>query len=193
MPIDEMMILLKKFDNLARLINYHIGIHEGFELQDVYKLIHQSVFGPEHLGGGVSDHSIAEEMERLTVEAEEPLLEPISLDANACRINLRAIKRLRIPPGQVARPVQESAETFSRDRAELSRLWREVGNSLSALSCRFSNEDFEEMTRLLRKGNYPPMRHSSSYRAHNRPAYRVLLKSQLEIVMPDLSASDLWR
>jgi hypothetical protein len=182
-----------KFDNLTQLLNYHIRIHEGFGLRDVYKLIHQSVFGPEHLGEGISEHSIEKEMEGLAIETKEPLLEPISVDATACRINLRAMKRRAISPTSVARAVRESAGKFSRDMDELLRLWREVGDSLNSLSCRFRDEDFEQMIRLLREKGYPPIHHSSSYREHNKPAYRVLLRSELESVMPDLSASDLWR
>ncbi len=184
---------MKKFNSLTELINYHISRHEGFELDDVYKLLHQSVFGPEHLGEGVSEHAIARETNDAGIEPGEPLLEPISTNRDSCRINLRAVKRLGISPAIVARAMKESASRFSRDRGELSRLWDEVGASLNELTGGFRRKDFEELTQRLRTRNYPPMRHSPAYRERNRPAYRVVLRSELELLMPGLRASDLWR
>lgn len=187
------MISMKKFHSLSDLINYHINRHRGFELDDAYKLLHQSVFGPEHLGEGVSEHTIAKEMDDAGIEPEERLLEPISMDITACRINLRAVKRLGVSPALVARAVKKSAAQFSRDRGELSRLWYEVGASLDELTGGFGREDFEELTQRLREKHYPPLHHSPSYRECNRPAYRVVLRGALELLMPDSRASDLWR
>jgi len=184
---------MNKFQALSDLINYHIDAHQGFELVDVYKLLHQSVFGPEHLGAGASERSIEREMNDAGSEPEEPLLEPISMDLSACRIHFRAMKRLGISPAIVARAMKESAAQFSRDRGEMFRLWHEVGTSLGELSGGFRREDFEELTRRVGEKDYPPMHHSSSYRERNRPAYRVLLRSELELLMPDLPASGLWR
>ena len=181
-----------QFDNLIQVINYHIRIHRGFELRDAYKLIHQSIFGPEHLGEGIQADAIAEEMDNAGIESEESLLEPISIDTSACRINLRTARRVEVAPGIIAEAVRKSAGKFSRDYAELSRLWHEVGTSLDDLSGGFSPGDYEKLTRLLGEEDYPPVHHSALYRERNRPAYRVVLRGELQLLMPDLPASDLW-
>ena len=188
-----MRISVEQFDTLTQLINYHIRIHSGFELHDAYKLIHQSVFGPEHLGEGILADSIAGEMDTAGIESGESLLEPVSVDMGACRMNLRAAKRLEVVPAIIADAVRTSAGKFSRDPGEMSQLWHEVGDSLDDISGGFSRDDYEALTRLVQEKDYPPLHHSPSYRDRNRPAYRVVLRGEVELLMPDLPASDLWR
>jgi hypothetical protein len=103
------------------------------------------------------------------------------------------MNRLDIQSALVARAVRESAGRFSGDRGEVSRLWHEVGASLEHLAAAFSPEALSDLTQFLEDNEYPPMHHSTSYREYNRPAYRVLLRGELEMLMPDLPASDLWR
>jgi hypothetical protein len=177
------MISMERFKNLAELINYHLDLHEGVELRDIYKLIHQSVFGPEHLDEGVSEDAIADEMDSAAGGIEEPLLEPISIDASACRINLRAAKRQGITPGIIADAMRQSMNEFSRDHAELVRSWAELGDFLTELHREFRRESFEELTRFAEEKGYPALHHSPSYRERNRPAYRVLMKRELERLM----------
>ena len=183
------MISNEWFADLTGLINYHLGIHDGVELRDVYKLLHQSVFGPEHLGEGMEAAAIEREMRGQAVEWEEPLLEPISVDGRACRVNLRVAARLGVAPSIIAEAVRSSA--FGRDRGELGRLWKKVGESLDALSKRFGEKDFERLTALVNEKGFPPFHHSSGYRELNRPAYRVILGRELERVMRDSSARGL--
>jgi len=185
------MISNKRFADLAGLINYHLGIHDGVELRDIYKLLHQSVFGPEHLGKGMEASAIEREMRGPAVEWEEPLLEPISVDGRACRVNLRVAARLGVAPSIIAEAVRSSASTFGRDRGELARLWKRVGESLDALSKRFGEKDFERLTALVNEKGFPPFHHSSGYRELNRPAYRVILGREMERVMRDSSVRGL--
>ena len=173
-----------KFQSLTELINYHLRVHDGVELRDIYKLLHQSIFGPEHLGEGVSKESIAEEMDEANAGLEEPLLEPISVDGDVCRVNLRAAKSLGIAPALIERAIRESATKFNGRTARLSQLWREVGTILDELSTKFNGEDFEQLTGVLREKGFPPFHHSSSYRESNRPAYRVLMSRVLEDLTP---------
>ncbi len=179
-----------KFLSLTELINYHLRAHNGVELRDIYKLLHQSVFGPEHLGEGVSKESIAEEMDEADVGFEGPLLEPISVDGDACRINLRAAKRLGIAPVVIEKAIRESAPKFNGQTGKLSQLWSEVGSTLDELSTEFNGEDFEQLTGVLREKGFPPFHHSSSYRESNRPAYRVLMLHVLEGLTPLPASSD---
>jgi hypothetical protein len=172
------------FGNLVELITYHLHLHKGVELRDIYKLIHQSVFGPEHLGAGASERAILEESNSPGVEFEEPLLEPISVDASACRLNLRVARTRGIAPPSIAQALRRSAGKFSRSPDELDRLWEEVGNSLKGLSGGFGREDYEKLTRLVSEKDFPPLHHSGSYRKYNRPAYRVLVREEAGRLMP---------
>lgn len=182
----------ERFGDLTELINYHLGLHDGVELRDIYKLLHQSVFGPGHLGEGASESAIAEEMQSAEgVGFEEPLIEPVSIDATACRINLRPARRQGISALVIAEAMSLSAEKFACDRDEMARLWRDAGKSMDAFIKEFAMEDFEELTALAKKEGFPALHHSSSYREINRPAYRVLIGRKLERLMRGLPASGL--
>ena len=177
------MTAMPEFENIIELVNYHLRLHGGVELRDIYKLIHQSVFGPEHLGPMMSEHAIAEEMECGGSEPEEPLLEPICVGTGACRINLRIARKHGISPATIAEALRASAADFSRDRRELARIWGELGTSLRSLSKTFSDEEFQALTRLMCDQDYPAMHHSAPYRELNRPAYRVLIRSRFDALM----------
>ena len=174
----------KRFNDLTELVNYHLGLHKGIELRDIYKLLHQSVFGPEHLGEGASESAIAEEMQSAEeVGFEEPLLEPISIDAGACRINLRAARGLDIPASLIAEAMRLSAKTFVGDQNTFDLLWREVEENLGKLSAEFDVENYRKLTRSMTEKEFPPLHHSDPYRDQNRPAYRVLKRDELERLM----------
>ena len=178
---------MDRFKNLAKLLDYHFRIHEGIQLRDIYKLAHQSVFGPEHLDAAAFESAIKEEMHSPDVAFEEPLLESISVDASVCRINLRVARKRQIAPALIAEAVQVSAEQFSRSRDELARLWNDAGDSLKNLKKGFNAKDFRELTRMVEEKDFPPLHHSRSYHKLNRPAYRVLMKVELRRLMPPSS------
>ncbi|RJP69151.1 MAG: hypothetical protein C4532_11305 [Candidatus Abyssobacteria bacterium SURF_17] len=170
--------------SLANLVNYHLRLHGGMELIDIYKLAYQSVFGPEHLFHAPMTHDILREMQTPGVTFAEPLLEPISPSDNACRVNLRTARRQGITHQIVEEAVRNSARQFSRSQNTLCRLWSEIGNSLESLEKRFNAEDFSRLTQFLQANGFAPLHHSSAYRRMNRPAYRVLMKDELERLMP---------
>jgi len=174
---------MEQFKNLAELIDHHFRLHGDMQLRDIYKMMHQSVFGPEHLDAASCESAIKEEMHSADVAFEEPLLEPISVDASACRVNLRVARTRRLSPALVAEAVRLSVSGFSRSRDELSRLWNETGDVLERTRKEFRIEDFDELTRVLKEQGFPPLHHSGAYRERNRPAYRVLLREKLQRLM----------
>ena len=175
---------IRKFDNLTELVNYHLGLHKGIELRDIYKLLHQSVFGPEHLGEGSSESAIAEEMQSTEdVGFEESLFEPISIDAGACRVNLRAALGLDIPASLIAEAMRLSAKTFVGDQNAFALLWRELEENLGKLSAEFDVGNYRKLTLSMAEREFPPLHHSAPYRDQNRPAYRVLKRDELERLM----------
>jgi hypothetical protein len=154
------------------------------ELTDIYKLAHQSVFGPEHPGAYLLKDGIEKEMHSSEVVPNEPLLEPISLHGSSCRINLRAAAKRGITSATVAQAVQSSVDFFSRDQQEFEQLWRHAGAILHLLLKTFSSAEFEVLNAMVKKQRYPSLHHSPSYRLHNRPAYRVMIQNEFEKIRP---------
>lgn len=161
------------------------------ELRDIYKLAHQSVFGPEHLGEYMSEEAILEEMRSPKSDITEPLLEPIALRFSSCRINLRTAARMDIAPVRIAKALHASITHFSRSRTKFLRLWMDVGIVLERIEEIFPPDEFKTFTSTMSEKEFPPLHHSASYRRHNRPAYRVLAREGLRCIMPLSSIGDL--
>ena len=82
-----------KSDDLLNLILEHQNKYPKMEVQDVYKLLYQSVFGVKHLlkDTAMSHLYLIEEFN--SVESKnEPLFENISLKNDVVRVNLKSFK-----------------------------------------------------------------------------------------------------
>ncbi len=169
---------------MGDLITFHLELHKGCRPPDIYKLLHQSVFGPEHLGRYLSESTIREEMKTPFFERES-LVEPISVDGGACRINLRPAAQQGIAANVLATAVRQSTTTFDRDMKRFSRVWLEAERLLKRWPRkRFSEEEIERFSRMVEARKFPPLHHSDSYRKYNRPAYRVLARDELDFLIP---------
>lgn len=169
---------------MGDLISFHLELHEGCRVRDVYKLLHQSVFGPEHLGSYLSEIAIREETD-IPFSGQEALAEPISVDGGACRINLRPAAKQGIAANVLATAVRQSTTTFDRDMKRFCRVWLEAERLLKRWPRkRFSEEEIERFSRMVEARKFPPLHHSDSYRKYNRPAYRVLARDELDSLIP---------
>lgn len=163
------------FTNYSELIHYHLQQHRGCEVQDIYKLLFQSIMGPEHL---LHDPDAAQEWLRLEWEAQpgvddEPVFEPISLDGRIVRANLRPLKARGVNRLDVWNAFARSAQSPQAAKSIFITVWRQ---SLDWMRDNFLFSEinilhFNENMRIL---DYPVMHHSALYKHHNRPAYRVL-------------------
>ncbi len=170
------------FPNYSELIRVHLQLHSGCEIQDIYKLLLQSILGPEHL---LSDPAATRERLRLEWEAQpgadaELLLEPISLDGSIVRANLRPLKARGVDWLDLWNAFFRTAASIQADKAAFITVWQHALDLLLPMP-QFSEKiimQFDEKMRIL---GYPVMHHSASYQHHNRPAYRVIRQAFLPI------------
>jgi hypothetical protein len=168
------------FPNYPELIRFHLQQHGGCEIQDIYKLLLQSILGPEHL---LRDPVAAKERLRLEWEAQtatdgEPLFEPISLDGQIVRANLRPLKARGLHWLDLWNAFLRSAQPSQADKAVFITVWQQ---SLAWLeeSSLFTEKNIMQFDEKMRIIGYPVMHHSASYLHHNRPAYRVIRQAFL--------------
>lgn len=170
------------FPNYSELIRVHLQLHSGCEIQDIYKLLLQSILGPEHL---LSNPAATRERLRLEWEAQpgadtELLLEPISLDGSIVRANLRPLKARGVDWLDLWNAFFRTAGSIQVDKAAFITVWRHALDLLQPMP-QFNEKiimQFDEKMRIL---GYPVMHHSASYQHHNRPAYRVIRQAFLPI------------
>lgn len=155
----------------------HYDTHQVLGLRDIYKLIYQRVFGPEHS----IDH-IAAARERLYLEAvrlpetpaSEPLVEPLS--PVLCRVNLRPFVQGGGSLVTLWNVFRQSSETFQPGTLnDLQRTWRQF--MVTPWAQRYAPEALEQFWQRLATADFPPVHHSKGYAEANTPHYRVVLCS----------------
>lgn len=148
--------------------------------EDVYKFVHQSVYGPAHFIPDVAAARAYLDEELATLPPgppDEPLVEELSVDM--VRVNLRPFvagggdrEALLAALVASAAAVRGEPETMRSRLAAACRVLEESGRDgeagrLAVLSQRLAAEGF------------PARHHSDAYANAYRPAYRVILRALL--------------
>ncbi len=144
----------------------HESRRPGFQLRDAAKLLYQNEFGGGHL---ISDPEAA--LERLKSEmagcekTDEPLIS--ELGNGVARVNLSPAAG-RISPETLCRIFVLSSKEISGDPESFKgklKLLYDLG---------FDRAEVDAFLTEYAAAGYPMLSHSESYRAANRPAYRVI-------------------
>ena len=168
-------------------IEEHCAKYPGLHVQDIFKFLHQSSFGCEHM---VTDEArvvryIKEEAANYTREAllKMPLSEP--LDGPYVRAHLRWLTE-GLSPETLGRLF-----VLSSDRVENGRALLEEKLAVF-LTMNAGTPGFGELTEginLWRKMDFQALHHSEDFRALYRPAYRVI-REEYARLLPLFSAID---
>jgi hypothetical protein len=171
---------------------------------DIYKLIHQGVFGPGHIiASAVSARrALREEMAALEVRSQKPrtrsqkwdeeLLERIDPAGRLVRVNLRpfaAAAEVRMQNAEggrqnggaewLANALVQSAREMKGDPAQMRRRL-----AAAVRWCRKNlprqAADVERIAARAEESGYPAFHHSPAYTRAYRPAYRVILSDCLK-------------
>lgn len=155
----------------------HVREYPKLEIQDIFKFIFQSALGCEHM---VSDRDRALGYIRYEYENMTPTAPRIdALDGNYSRVHLSCIGD-NLSAEELADIFVLSAraepdrESGIEDRLSVAR-----GLILSG-ELVFSLGEFDRAADEWRRLGYPAIRHSDTFRAFYRPAYRVIHNDYLE-------------
>jgi len=164
----------------ATILETHYQTHQALEPRDVYKLIYQAVFGPEH---SIDNPRAA--AERLYLEvlhlpagpATEPLLEPLS--PRLCRVNLRPFVQQGGKVRGLWQIVRQTARNYQPGTlADLERYWKYF--MATPWAQRYDLAGLAQFWQQMATANFAPVHHSQSYAAANAPRYRVVLRELVE-------------
>ena len=144
----------------------HESRRPGFRLRDAAKLLYQSEFGGGHLIADPASALAWLKSETAGCEiTDEPLISPIG--GGFCRVNL-APAAGRISPETLCRIFVLSSRRPAGDlenfKTKLALLYRLT----------FDPAEVDTFLTEYAAQGYPMLSHSESYRAANRPAYRVI-------------------
>jgi hypothetical protein len=162
-------------EELLTVLAAHHQTHPALAPQDVYKLIYQRVFGPEH-----SVDNLAAARERLYLEVLHlpkgvpavPLLEPLS--PTLCRVNLQPLLQHGGNVQALWQAFKQTVRAFRPGTLEdLQRAWRVFLTTPWAQ--RSAPEQLEQFWQCMATEGFPPVHHSRAYTAAHAPHYRVVL------------------
>lgn len=184
--------------SLSAILAWHCRRYPLLKSWDIYKLVHQGVFGPGHVVAGAEQakRSLKDEVERLKAEhrnrgRNEELVEPIELRGRLVRVNLRPLlqKERRVKSEErrsnwgeehrasadlLAEAMVESAARVKGDpRIMKQRLAAAVKWCRSNLPGQAG--ELERLSARAERSGYPAFHHSAAYTRAYRPAYRVVL------------------
>ncbi len=172
-----------QFWSTKKLVEHHQAIKDSLGPSDVYKMLFQANFGVEHMLGDRSAvrQYLQSEWERLdlTEISGDSLIERISRDDIFVRVNLRPYKRLNLSPDTLVELMFRTVRETQADTTTFIRQWSMFVDLVRYGMVDFSINDVEALDARVMSGDFSPLRHSTSYRNANQPAYRVIRKDIL--------------
>jgi hypothetical protein len=163
------------------VLDWHFKHYPLLRAQDVYKLVHQGVFGPGHIIRGEDQcrKSLEQEFTRLSSQTGDPEslnpqpTEPLDPEGKLVRVNLEPFRSDKGAVTRLVRALIETARTIPADSAVMQQRLSEA-----IACCREKLPDravwLQEMADAAPKEGFPPIHHSRAYEIAYRPAYRVV-------------------
>jgi hypothetical protein len=158
-----------------QVVQAHLARYPEMEVEDLYKLLHQGVFGSEH---AVPDREAAaewlrEEIASLEAEGDRavPTLESVAPDAAVVRVHLRPFLRAGGDPEALLDAFVTTASRPSGDAATF-RCAADAASGLAA--ARWGEREWPTFVERRLGEGLPAVHHSEAFRRAYRPAYRVV-------------------
>lgn len=149
----------------------------GTTAADVYKLLHQGVFGPGHAirDRASAERYLAEETAALRANgARHVLCQPLGGPTPMARIHLRPYLAAGYEPAALVDAFIASAAKPSGSAADMDRAVETATGWLGEEGRRDLADRLRELSAELAVEGYPAIHHSGGYTAACSPAYRVV-------------------
>lgn len=162
---------MKHSERTSDLLLKHYKRYPNLQIGDIFKFLHQSTFGCEHMVsslGGAIDY-IKKEYETLT--DGEALIEP--LDGYYSRVHLSYLNE-GLHAETLGKLFFESAKQAIGTKEELEQKLSIVRELISEKALPFTLGEFDSALEKWSADGYPAIHHSEKFRECYRPAYRVI-------------------
>jgi hypothetical protein len=172
-------------ERVIALIQSHVTRYPLMDVQDVYKLLHQSVFGPGHSipNKKAAREWLEQEAGLCTPNKAEPLFESVHPEHELVRVNLRPYLAVggRLP--NLLDAYIRSAEAVNGNAAQMAEYWAIFAGEAKAGKFAGTNIDTRLIAltgRTRAAENWPAIHHSPAYARQYKPIYRVLIRAQVD-------------
>jgi len=176
---------------VAELIRVHLDRYPESHIADVYKLLHQAVFGLGHLVANkkAAREWLENEAGKVTPTHEDLLVESVHPEAAIVRLHLRPYLAYGGKIKPLVDAMARSAEHVQGDPHLLSRWWRVFETMCQLGEVRSAAIDPREVKlfgRMRECERWPNVQHSPPYFNAYQPVYRVLSASEAEVLCKKL-------
>jgi len=171
---------------LMKLLDSHLNRYPLMEIQDAYKLLYQAALGLERSLHVYSDfeEDLLEEWQRVTASAALPSWEDIHPHGLLVRFHLAPFKARAGQPSKLATICYWSAPLLPGNIEDLKNGWETLRRMCHEKRWgRFSAQASDEFDQWLKRYQFPPVQHSERYRREYQPAYRLVLREFLGILL----------
>ena len=172
-------------EKVEALIEQHVKRYEQIDILDIYKLLHQAIFGPGH---PITNRKAAQEwLERqseiLQPAPDQPLLESIHPEDAVVRLHLRPYLQLNGSLKRLLDASIESSKVIVGDLETMASWWAIFQHMTDAgrpFANRFDARTMGLLGRNSARESWPASHHSPAYDFTYKPVYRVLNRSLAE-------------
>lgn len=156
---------------------------EATQIEDAYKWLHQATRGGEHAAPDRESARAWLDREWETLERPAPgekFVEPLCPDGSIHRVNLRPLRAGAHERDALLEAFLTSARVYKAETDGFVRAWNELGNRLKTQSTwRLTHNEWTRLDRKMKPRDYQAVHHSEQYTQAHRPAYRVILESEI--------------
>lgn len=177
------MITVNTANNLYELLHMHKILRPMMMPQDVYKLIYQGVFGVGHILTSSAWDYLEKESSELNLNdlPSESLTEKVSINGNIIRVNLRPWLKeghnlQLLYDSMILSKVEGSYKVFIE-------IWDEFVSLVKMKKIDFNMNEVIVINNELNREKPQTKHHTEVYRKYYKPAYRVLLRKELDKIL----------
>lgn len=177
-------------EKIAELIQTHTRRYPEMEILDVYKLLHQAVFGPGHAikNQKAAREWLERESELFVPNTDDPLIENIHPDGQIVRVHLRPYIGLHGSLGKLLDAFVQSSKVINGDMETMAAWWalfQQMVNPGGQFAARFDARTVMLEGRTHERERWPASHHSPPFDRAYKPAYRVLTRQIAEDLLRD--------
>lgn len=174
----------KGADSILPVLKQHLQRYPDMQADDIYKLVHHAAMGNGHM---FTDTAAARlwllsEMDEISADTTEPLIEQVSPDGVIVRVNLRPYKAHGGDVETLFRSMLNSAGRFRQDPGQLERWGQEIIDESEFGTIPVDKTELRQFFGEMKAAGYPAKHHSETYEKLYAPAYRVLMRDLVPAV-----------
>ena len=164
------------------LVTHEICTYPELAVQDIYKLIFQTVNGSEHAIQNYAQvkKNLEIEMQLASTIPESTWIQDITFQTPLVRIHFRSDFSEIMTMEKIVEAFMATRKYFKNiEKWRMKAVWAYCKKYLKTETGKFPSHTFDKFDEWLLKNDYPSVHHSPEFKSKYQPHYRILHKDLL--------------